>query len=316
MEANQFVPIRVSTLRGDLKIPFDVYVRIAGKHILYCRKGDSFEDQRLQRLKEKKLKKLFILNNDEIKYRTYMQQNIDSSFDGSFGKPIEIRAQVIQGAQQSAAEDVMDNPESDAFYSVAKEGSRRYVEFLLMETHAIRSIMNIENTDHNIAHHGVNTATLAIGLSETLGLKDSHNLHLLALGCLIHDIELHYSNLNIARPLKEFSPAELELYRQHPYNGAVRVRDHQHFDQIVMNIILQHEETINGSGFPKGLRESEIEPMVLIASAANAFDRLVSFEGNQPKEALKQLFIQKMGLLPLGHLQSLQSTLKAKGIIG
>ena len=61
MSANQYVPIRVSTLRGNLKIPFDAYVSVASKHILFCRKGDSFGGDRLDRLKKKKLKIMFIL---------------------------------------------------------------------------------------------------------------------------------------------------------------------------------------------------------------------------------------------------------------
>ena len=52
-----FISMRVSTLRGDLKIDFDVYVKINDKMILYIRRGDSFEGPRLKRLREKKTKK-------------------------------------------------------------------------------------------------------------------------------------------------------------------------------------------------------------------------------------------------------------------
>jgi hypothetical protein len=50
MSEGEFTSVRVSTLRGDLRIPFDVYVKVAGKFILYCRSGSSFEGVRLERL--------------------------------------------------------------------------------------------------------------------------------------------------------------------------------------------------------------------------------------------------------------------------
>ena len=56
-----YTTIRVSTLRGDQKINFDAYLKIGEKMVLYVRQGDSFEGDRLKRLKEKKLKKMFIL---------------------------------------------------------------------------------------------------------------------------------------------------------------------------------------------------------------------------------------------------------------
>ena len=53
-----YVPIRVSVLRGDQKIGFDAFLEVNSKYILYLRKGDSFEGARLDRLKEKKVKKI------------------------------------------------------------------------------------------------------------------------------------------------------------------------------------------------------------------------------------------------------------------
>ena len=49
----EYVSIRTSTLRGDQRITFDVYVQVAGKQIHYLRQGDSFEGSRLARLKQK-----------------------------------------------------------------------------------------------------------------------------------------------------------------------------------------------------------------------------------------------------------------------
>ncbi|MCK6599017.1 MAG: hypothetical protein L6Q37_11685, partial [Bdellovibrionaceae bacterium] len=104
------VSIRVSTLRGDQKINFDAYVKINDKFVLYLRRGDSFEGQRLKRLKEKKLKKMFILSGDESNYRQYLKTNIESAYDSTSSKDMESRAEIIQGEQQSNVEEVFEKP--------------------------------------------------------------------------------------------------------------------------------------------------------------------------------------------------------------
>src|SRR5690606_11923168 len=129
----KFFPIRVSTLRGDARIPFDAYVRVAGKYILLCREGGSFEGDRLDRLRTKKLQKMFISEEQKAAYDAYISQNLRIAFEEAAGKPLEIRAQIIHGAIQAAGEDLIEDPASEAFYKVALESSKRYRKFISTE---------------------------------------------------------------------------------------------------------------------------------------------------------------------------------------
>lgn len=311
---NDFVPIRVTTLRGDQEIPFDVYVRVAGKHILYCRQGDSFEGQRLNRLKEKKIKQLFIPLAREPDYRSYLSRNLDLAYKAASGKPLAVRTQIIQGLQQAATEDVMDNLDSKIHYDVFKQDTIKYVNFLLEENEALRHVLEIQNIDASVAHHGVNVATIATTLADHVGIKDPVVLQHLAVGCLLHDLEHLHSGLDVARPLTELTDKEMLLYRQHPDLGVARVQNLQFYDQLVLKIIRGHHETTNGDGFPDGLKENNIPKPVLIAAVADAYDRLISYEGTLPKDAVKQLLIDRVGLLPLDLIKGLGELLKDRGV--
>lgn len=316
MEAREFVPVRVGTLRGDSKITFDVYVRVASKYICYCRKGDSFEGSRLQKFKEKKIKQLFIETNHENAYREYMTRNIEQAYDKNSGKSIENRSEIIQGSQQSNAEEVMENPEDRVAYDLAKIGSEKYVNFIMEEKEAVKAIMAIQNTDNNIAHHGVTVSTIGLAMAQKQGLEKEYPLEQFTMGCLLHDIEHTHSGIDVGRPITEFSNDELKKYRQHPSDGIARIEKYKHFDAGVLDIILNHEETIDGSGFPNGKREKDLSPLAQIAATANAYDRFVTFEGyKDSKEALKKLLVDKMGLYSLKNLQSLQDVLKSRGIV-
>lgn len=303
-----YVSIRVSTLRGDQKIDFNAYVKINDKMILYLRRGDSFEGDRLKRLKEKKLRKMYILTDEENSYRTYLQRNIEVAYEDT-NKDMQTRADIIQGSQQNNTEEVFENPENAASYNYAKDAAGKYVNFIMSNAQALSAVMNIENTDKNIAHHGVTVSTLSIALAQKLGISDPKKTQLLTLGALLHDYGHHNSNLNLSQPLTSMSAADLELWTKHPTEGAQRVQDKKHFDQTVINIIGQHEETINGTG-PKGMREKDMDPLAVIVSSANAMDRLITFEGVPKNEAAKKLMIEHVGKHPLQHIQLLNDILK------
>lgn len=304
-----YISIRVSTLRGDQKIDFNAYVKINEKMILYLRRGDSFEGDRLKRLKEKKLKKMFIAAEDENSYLGYMQRNIEMAYDNSSNKDIQSRAEIIQGAQQSNTEEVFENPENATSYATAKDAAGKYVSFIMNNAKALSTVMNIENTDKNLAHHGVTVATLAIGLAKRLGITDPKKTQLLTLGSLLHDFGHYSSPLNVNQPLAQMSPQDKALWNQHPKEGAIKAQDKKHFDQSVINIILQHEETINGLG-PLKLLEKDLDPLSLIVSSANAMDRLITYENVPRDEVAKKMMIDHIGKHPLNHIQFLGQILK------
>lgn len=303
-DATNYISFRVSTLRGDQKIDFNAYVRINEKYVLYVRRGDSFEGSRLLKLKEKKLKQLFLKPEEENLYRQYIERNIDMAYDKNSGKSITNRAEIIQGSQQSSAEEVFENPTSATSYNNAKQNMEKFVSFLQNENEAFKSMMNIENVDQNIAHHGVTVSTLSTLLLQKLNF-DPKQVNLIALGALLHDFDHHHNGLQINRPLAKFSPQELAKYKNHPKAGADAVKDKRHFDPLVLKIILQHEECIDGSGFPQKLKERDIEPGAIAVGVANALDRLVTFEGVPKAQAPKELMIKRVGNYPLEHIKIL-----------
>lgn len=312
----EFQPIWVSTLRGDLQIPFDVYVKVAGKYIHYCRRGTSFEGARLERLRTKKLRRMFIRASDHLLYQQYLDASIEAAYSNTPPRPMAIRAEVIQGFEQALAETCMDDPSDEIAYKQARSSVHRFVDFLEREPEGIGALLSIPNTDASVSHHGMNVATLATAMVLKTGVPDGQPLHLLTLGCLLHDIEHIYTEQDMSRPLSAMTVAEQAIYKQHCLNGAKRFQVATLFmDQLVLNIIAQHEEHMDGSGYPKRLNEVDMDPLVMVAAAANAYDRQVSFEGKTAKDALKHLLIDKMGAYPLAQMQALQDILKTRGLI-
>jgi putative nucleotidyltransferase with HDIG domain len=306
-----YISVRVSTLRGDQKISFNTYVKINDKMILYLRKGDSFEGTRLSRLKEKKLKKMFIQPNDEGYYREYMQKNIEMAYDNKSGKDIQTRSEIIQGEQQANTEEVFDRPENVEAYLSAKDTSTKYVQFLMSNHDAVKAVMKIENIDKSISHHGVTVATLSVALASKLGVSDPKTTQLLALGAMLHDFGHFESALYPRKTRAEMTPDEIALYKSHAAEGAKKVQDKKHFDQTVIRIINEHEECSDGSGYPLTLRENQMDPSSVIVGVCNAFDRMITFEGVPRQEAIKKMMIEYVGKYPLGHIQKANEVIKS-----
>jgi putative nucleotidyltransferase with HDIG domain len=189
-------------------------------------------------------------------------------------------------------------------YTAAKDNIEKFVNFLNTEDLAFQSMMSIENVDQNIAHHGVTVATLSNMLMQKLKF-DPKQINLVALGALLHDFDHYHNGLKVNQPISKLTPEELVIYKKHPQSGADAVRDKRHFDPLVIKIIMQHEEHIDGTGFPNKLTEREMDPGAVIVGAANAMDRLITFEGIPRNLAPKELMVNRVGQYPLEHIRTL-----------
>lgn len=312
-----FKPVRVSTLRGERKIPFNAYIKIGGRHVLYCRKGDSFEGSRLERLKSKNLERLYILDAEIEKYDKYLQDNIDEAFDLQSKMDLISRTIVIQGHQQAMSEEVMENPEIEEHYSIAKSSCFRFVDFMNKNDLALKCLLSIQNDQKSLSHHGVNVSGISLGIAKLLS-RDGFVMdqpELMCLGALIHDLGRLEMSFETNLIQSQLNPTQLEEYKKHPSLGMAKLRELRHFDEIVSQIINDHEEYIDGSGYPQGLTERHINPYTLIVSVANTYDKLISFEKKNIKDALKFMIIESMGLHPLDMMKALQNSLKVGGLI-
>jgi HD-GYP domain-containing protein (c-di-GMP phosphodiesterase class II) len=311
-----YIPIRVSTLRGDQKIAFSAYVKVAGKYILLCREGDSFEGERLERLRQKKLEKMYIQAGDRFAYDEYMRINLENALNEGNGKPLEVRAQILEGVFQSLGEDLSEDLSNQAAYRATLEGARKLAEFLTKEPQALKAMLSLKNTDFNIFHHGTMVAVIAQYVAAVSGIAESRAMEMpqFMVGCLLHDIEHMHNNIDLKRPFKDMSAFEKDLYLVHAKNGSARVAAGNSFDKIVMQMIAQHDERIDGSG-PLKLRERDIDGLVACGIIANEFDRCLLYSAKTPKDMLKEFLISQTGLMPLTHIKALQVSLKQSEMI-
>ncbi len=304
-----YISVRTSTLRGEQKINFSTYIKINEKMILYLRQGDSFEGPRLKRLMEKKLRKMFILKDDENLYQTYLKTNIESAYDMSSEIDIGTRAEIIQGAQLSNVEDVFEDPSSQESYQKIKDDAGKYVEFILNNSEATNAMLNVENLDKNFAHHGVTVSTFSVTLAKKVAKFDDKQMELLAIGALLHDFGHSLQPINLNKKVSEMTVEEQNLWYTHTLVGAKAARERNLFDKTVINIINQHEEKIDGSG-PLGLDQKKQDPLATLVASANKADRLLTFEGFSRAEVIKKLMTEEIVNHPFAQMQSLAEMIK------
>jgi HD-GYP domain-containing protein (c-di-GMP phosphodiesterase class II) len=304
-----YFPVPVDSLVGEAKIDFDLYVQLNTKHVLYLRKGGVFDSARLQKMREKNVRNMWILPEDEASFRNYYDRRVQSAYDLNSSVSAEERSSLIYGSLAAAAEAVFKSPANAGAYFLAQEGSKRLTEMVMKDDRAIKVLLGATALEKTVAYHGVAVAAIAIAIAKRVGLGENKDLHLLALGCLLHDGG-HFADpagTGFGKNPKSMSTDELRTFREHPLNGVRQFHDQKHFDHLVIKVIAEHEEHSDGTGFPKGINEKQMHAFSVVASSANAYEALISAEGETHPSAMKRLVVEKIGRHPLAHINALKA---------
>lgn len=149
----------------------------------------------------------------------------------------------------------------------------------------------LEQRDPYTAGHQQHVADLAVKIGRQMGL-DEERLRSLYLGGIVHDIgKIQVPSEILSKPARLNGP-ELAMIRQHPEAGY-NVLKKIDFPWPIAEIIRQHHEYLDGSGYPRRLRGEEILLEARILTVADIVESMSSDRPYRPAlgipEAIREI---------------------------
>ena len=172
-------------------------------------------------------------------------------------------------------------------------GSQRLQDSLVSTIQAIATSM--EKRDPYTAGHQRNVAELATAIAKEMDLPEDQ-INGIMLGALIHDIGKIYVPSEILTRPGKLTNAEFEIIKSHPEVGYEIIKGVD-FPWPVNEIVLQHHERLDGSGYPQGLAGDEIALEARILAVADVVEAMASHRPYRPglgiEAALNELEINR-----------------------
>lgn len=154
---------------------------------------------------------------------------------------------------------------------------------------ALASIVEIK--DPYTSGHQKKVAALSVAIAEALGL-DKDKIEAVGTVAIIHDIgKISIPPSILARPGK-ISSLEYDMIKTHSQLGYEMIKRIE-FPWPIADIILQHHERLDGSGYPNGLKDKDILLEAKIIAVADVVEAMSSHRPYRPalgiEEALKEI---------------------------
>ena len=315
-----YLPVRLSTLKQSIPLGFDLYLQLPHKIIKYVNNDDFIENEQIVSLKSKKVRKLFINDDDENKYQEYMDRCLsDAMNDDSLDT--NQKAEIVVGASESNAERIMADPHSQKSYNTAQNTANKLIEVLSSNDEILKSIFDhkfeegSDDHDARMHKHAVNTSSLCISFAEFLGL-DKGMTEALGIAGLFHDIAYgqgtDVSKALYFKAMSDMSADELTMYKEHPKTAAEILQDKKYASKDVIDLILIHEERQRGNGFPNKVGKLERHQEVI--ALCSYYDQRVTCFNEDRSEVIKDLIVSQLGNFELDTINKFKEFISKTGL--
>lgn len=144
----------------------------------------------------------------------------------------------------------------------------------LLESVMTALSLGMAHRDSNTREHEVRVMDLASRIADRLGLSSS-KCREIALAAMVHDVGFVRVPVEILVRPRRLTPLEFEFVKQHARDGFELLKTLP-LHAPIAQMVLQHHENLDGSGYPQGLKGEAIMLEARILRVADTVEAMLS----------------------------------------
>ena len=170
-------------------------------------------------------------------------------------------------------------------------------ESMLTDSDVTINLMKDQIGSEEVYFHSLNVTLLSMMLAKEMSAP-SEAIRQMGMGSMFHDIGKVNIPDRVLRKIDPLSGPELSLLKMHCHYGA-DIGKKMGLSSAALKVIMQHHEHVDGSGYPRGIKGSDINLLARIVAIVNTFDNLCNPVKQSlavtPHQALSLMYVHQSG---------------------
>jgi len=256
-------------------LPCDAFIRLGdSKFVKLINGNDMYTTEIIKKYIDKNVTYLYVKQEDYPVLANTGIQTLMSLYDR------KTEGSSASNLQLTSLENIHTAIHDLGLTKDAAELTKKTITSSVQLAKRVRSISDLLNkmkkSGNYIYDHSLKMSYICTSIAKHTEWGSDATVFKLSLACTMHDMTL--DNDQLARiqlltdpRLKEYDPAVVEAYKNHPFEAAKLIKDSKEFPTDVDFIVAQHHERPDGSGFPRGLSKLRIAPLSCVFILAHEF---------------------------------------------
>jgi HD-GYP domain-containing protein (c-di-GMP phosphodiesterase class II) len=286
-----FCAIPIDEFVSMKSVHFDIFIKLnSGKYVKILHAGDNFSPERINKYKiEKKVSQLFFSAKDRKKYiqlNNFLTKKIASNTNVS----LKIKFDLVKNTGEKLTEEFFSEGIKPTTFESAKDLCGNIYDLISTEKSLSSLIKSFHDFDPSAYTHSYLVCFFSCMLLKQFEWESKVVNESVGMAALLHDIGMLKLDKSLAnKPISSLNENELKEYHKHPELAVTMLNENPLIPAIVKQIILQHHECFDGSGFPYHLKGSKTLTFSKVIFLVDEFVTLMVEKNLKPTEALKTM---------------------------
>jgi HD-GYP domain-containing protein (c-di-GMP phosphodiesterase class II) len=158
---------------------------------------------------------------------------------------------------------------------LSKKAVADCVNSIIINPDALMFMTQLKNRDEYTAQHSMNVCIYSIALGRQINLPVSE-LNNLGLCGMLHDMGKMRIPLAVLNKPSELTDDELKVMKSHATLGWKLLLNTNGVYGGAIDVAYTHHEKLDGTGYPRGLKDEQISPYARIVAIADMYDAITS----------------------------------------
>jgi HD-GYP domain-containing protein (c-di-GMP phosphodiesterase class II) len=286
-----FCSIPIDEFISLKSVHFDIFVKLSsGRYVKILHAGDNFSQERINSYKnEKKVTELFFSSKDRHKFiqlNGLLAQRIVQNHNIS----TKIKFDLVKNTGEKITEEFFTEGIKPTTLESAKDLCGNIYNMVSSEKKIHSLLKDFQNLSPSAYTHSYLVCFFSCTLLKQFEWESKVVNESVGMAALLHDIGmLKLGKELLAKKVDEMSLEEKNEYQKHPELGVNLLNENPLIPSIVKQIILQHHECFDGSGYPYKLKGSKTLTFSKVLFMVDEFVDLMIEKNLKPIEALKYI---------------------------
>jgi response regulator RpfG family c-di-GMP phosphodiesterase len=295
---DKFTSVKIDEFYSSQAVLFDIYIKLAAnKYLKILHTGDSFTKERIDKYKnEKKVEHLYFQNSDRRKFIQYNNFLAKKLIDNP-NVPGLNKVNMLKNVAEKFIEESFTVGIKPQVIDQGKEICENVYQFIDSQKDLHLLLKNYQNFDPTAFGHAFLVTLYSTAIIKQFEWQSKATIETTAMACMFHDIGktlLPKEFINLSP--KDMTPEQLIQYKTHPELGVKVVEGNRLINNSIKQIILQHHETYDGTGFPYEKKGSKILTLANIVCLADDFVHIMIDNKLQATDALRKILTDKLAV--------------------
>jgi len=234
-------------------------------------------------IKTEKITDVYVLLKDYDQYEIDTQEYLTilvNTADVSIKKKFEI----VQDMTADAMNNLFNGEVNTKRITRVNKILDDTIDIILHEQSSITAMLDVTSYDYYTYTHCVNVSLYSLGFGAYLNFT-REQLKVLMKAAILHDLGKKNVPNEIVNKNGKLTDTEFTIMKNHPTFSVNILKKLGEDNSLLFDIIEQHHEKLDGSGYPHGLESDDINIYSQILAITDIFDALTTKRSY--KEALK-----------------------------